>query len=73
MSNEGVSVGRDGLPPDEVVMADFSTSYWLRNAWEGARGRDPVDSLNDAILLVRLLERRVEAAQGRKSPSVLRD
>lgn len=28
-----------------------SCSYWLKQAWEGAKKRDPVDALTDAELL----------------------
>jgi len=42
--------------PDEVleaqvVLADPSTSYWLKSAIEAALTRDPVDALNDALVL----------------------
>jgi hypothetical protein len=40
-------------------MADETTSDWLRTALHGALRRDPVDSLNDALLLAGLLEERL--------------
>jgi hypothetical protein len=43
----------------EDVISDETTSEWLRTALQGALQRDPVDSLNDALLLAGLLEERL--------------
>ena len=45
------------MPNDEVLMtlADPSTSYWLRDALKSAMKRDPVDAINDAEALLKLL------------------
>lgn len=52
-------------PPDERteevliardVLANPATSYWLRSAIEGALARDPVDALNDALVLAAVLD-----------------
>jgi hypothetical protein len=40
-------------------MADETTSAWLKAALHSALQRDPVDSLNDALLLTSLLEERL--------------
>lgn len=41
------------------IIADETTSDWLKTALQGALQRDPVDSLNDALLLASLLEERL--------------
>jgi hypothetical protein len=38
------------------VLADAATSYWLKAALRDALRRDPVDALNDALLLAALLD-----------------
>ena len=47
--------------PESVqsVIADDTTCEWLRTALQSALQRDPVDSLNDALLLAGLLEERL--------------
>ncbi len=50
--------------PDEVleaqvVLADPSTSFWLKSAIEAALTRDPVDALNDALVLAAVLDGRL--------------
>jgi hypothetical protein len=45
------------------LVADPSTSYWLRNAIQTSMARDPVDSVNDAELLLSLLSARLEEIQ----------
>lgn len=54
------------MSPDESVMAcerriaavsaDPGTSYWLRDALRAAVARDPVDAVDDAELLLALLQ-----------------
>lgn len=39
-----------------VVMASPATSYWLSSAIKAALARDPVDALNDALVLVAVLD-----------------
>jgi hypothetical protein len=43
----------------ERLLADGATSAWLKSALESALQRDPVDALNDALLLAGLLEERL--------------
>jgi len=43
----------------QTVIADDTTCEWLRTALQSALQRDPVDSLNDALLLAGLLEERL--------------
>jgi DNA polymerase III epsilon subunit-like protein len=41
------------------VLADAATSTWLKYALRDALLRDPVDALNDALVLAALLEAHV--------------
>jgi hypothetical protein len=55
--------------PDEVleaqvVLADPSTSHWLKSAIEAALTRDPVDALNDALVLAAVLDGRLRDVFG---------
>ena len=43
----------------EEVMADQSTSEWLKTALRAALERDPVDALNDTLALAGILEDRL--------------
>ena len=43
----------------EDVIADETTSFWLKAALRTALERDPVDALNDAIVLATTLEVRL--------------
>ncbi len=43
----------------DAVMADSSTSAWLKTALRDALERDPVDALNDALALAGILEERL--------------
>lgn len=45
----------------QEVLADPSTSHWLRDALTSAMPRDPVDALNDAEYLSDVLARRCNA------------
>jgi hypothetical protein len=38
------------------VLADTATSTWLKSALRDALRRDPVDALNDALVLAALLD-----------------
>ena len=38
------------------VLADPATSYWLMSAIEASLLRDPVDALNDALVLAAVLD-----------------
>jgi TPP-dependent pyruvate/acetoin dehydrogenase alpha subunit len=48
----------------EEVLADPTTSYWLKTAIKTLVDRDPVDALNDALVLAALLEERLRIALG---------
>lgn len=42
-----------------AMMADSSSSLWLKTALRAALERDPVDALNDALALAGILEERL--------------
>jgi hypothetical protein len=46
-------------PAIEELMADQSTSDWLKTALRAAMERDPVDALNDTLALAGILEERL--------------
>lgn len=48
----------------EEVLADPCTSYWLKAAISSLSQRDPVDALNDALVLAALLEALMRTALG---------
>jgi hypothetical protein len=48
----------------QEIFADPATSDWLKGALRTALDRDPVDSLNDALVLVDALEDRLRETFG---------
>ena len=46
----------DISPTATQVLGDRAASSWLRSALQSALDRDPVDALNDALLLAAVLE-----------------
>ena len=46
-------------PTIEEVMADPSSSTWLKIALRAALERDPADALNDTLALAGILEERL--------------
>ena len=48
----------------QVVLADPSTSFWLKSAIEAALTRDPVDALHDALVLAAVLDGRLRDVFG---------
>jgi len=46
-------------PEGEEILDDPSASDWLKGALRSALERDPVDALNDALLLAATLEERL--------------
>ena len=46
----------------EEILEDPSASDWLKGALRSALERDPVDALNDALVLAATLEERLRAA-----------
>ena len=49
----------DELPTPDAVLEDPASSFWLKSSIRTAIERDPVDALNDALLLAALLEGRL--------------
>ena len=47
------------LPQSEAILADPETSEWLKSALQSASKRDPIDALNDALVLAATLEERL--------------
>ena len=50
------------VPSIETLLADPSTSRWLRNGLRAALDRDPVDVANDAEILARVLALQASVA-----------
>jgi hypothetical protein len=48
-------------PEGEEILDDPSASDWLKGALRSALERDPVDALNDALVLAATLEDRLRA------------
>jgi hypothetical protein len=47
------------LPDSRAILADPAASEWLKSALRSLAERDPIDALNDALLLAATLEERV--------------
>ena len=47
----------------DVILANPSTSFWLKNAVETSLKRDAVDALVDAEALVQILKTRLETIE----------
>jgi hypothetical protein len=47
------------LPKSEAILADPEASEWLKSALQSAARRDPIDALNDALVLAATLEERL--------------
>ena len=50
------------VPAVSEVLNDLAASAWLKESLQKALTRDPVDALNDALLLASLLESQLRAA-----------
>ena len=46
------------------ILADQAASAWLRSALQSALERDPVDALNDALVLAAALDTHLRAELG---------
>lgn len=47
------------LPTSQEILADPQASDWLKSALQAAVTRDPIDALNDALILAATLEERL--------------
>jgi len=52
------------VPEVTEVLSDHAASDWLKDSLERALLRDPVDALNDALLLASVLETQLRAVFG---------
>jgi len=43
-----------------LVLADPAASYWIKDALRSALDRDPVDAVNDAEVLAKILKHKVK-------------
>ncbi len=61
-----MSAVHDVAPVTEVteVLTDPASSNWLRQSLERALERDPVDALNDALVLASVLDAQLRATLG---------
>lgn len=57
------------LPTVDEVMEDPATSWWLKETLIRALIRDPVDALNDSLLLAGILDARLRETLGLDEPS----
>jgi len=51
----------DDVPTPEQVFDDPAASFWLKSTVRAALERDPVDALNDALVLAAILDARLRA------------
>ncbi len=51
-------------PSAHDILADQAASVWLRSALQSALERDPVDALNDALMLAAALDTRLRSELG---------
>jgi len=49
------------LPNSQEILADPQASEWLKWALKSAGERDPIDALNDALILAATLEDRLRS------------
>lgn len=55
-------------PTAQDLLADQASSLWLRSALQSALERDPVDALNDALVLASALDTHLRAELGLEMP-----
>jgi hypothetical protein len=61
MSPRGSAMS-DEIPTAEQILEDPSASFWLKSTVHTALDRDPVDALNDALVLAAILDGRLRTA-----------
>lgn len=59
-----MSVAPDVSPNAHDILTDGAASSWLRSALQSALERDPVDALNDALVLAAALDARLRLELG---------
>ena len=58
----------DAWPTAQDILADHAASTWLRSALQSALERDPVDALNDALVLAAALDMHLRTELGLGMP-----
>lgn len=53
------------VPTADEVQADFTSSFWLKNALTALQKRDPLDAARDASLLAAIMAARCDAMDNR--------
>jgi hypothetical protein len=56
-------------PTAQDILSDQAASSWLRSALQSALERDPVDALNDALVLAAALDAHLRVELGLESPA----
>lgn len=51
-------------PTAEELLSDQAASAWLKSALQAALERDPVDALNDALVLAAVLDEHLRTTLG---------
>lgn len=51
-------------PTAEELLSDQAASAWLKSALQAALERDPVDALNDALVLAAVLDEHLRTTFG---------
>jgi hypothetical protein len=59
-----VNAVSSALPTAQDILADQAASSWLRSALRSALERDPIDALNDALVLAAALDARLRNELG---------
>ena len=59
-----MSAAAESMPDIQIILEDPAVSDWLKAALTEAIERDPVDALNDALLLAQALDDRLREALG---------
>lgn len=61
------------LPSDSELLADPCVSYWLKDRMRETAQRDVLDAYYDALLLAKVLRRRLDVALGGPIDAPVRD
>ena len=59
-----MSAAAEAMPEVRQILEDPAVSDWLKAALAEAIARDPVDALNDALLLAQTLDDRLREVLG---------
>jgi hypothetical protein len=54
----------EGIPSAQALLQDSASSFWLKSALRTALQRDPVDALNDALILAATLDAHLRSVFG---------